>query len=37
MGSDAGAAYVFERDQGGADNWGQVKKLTASDTGGDGS
>jgi hypothetical protein len=30
-GSDAGAAYVFRRDQGGADNWGQVKKLTASD------
>ncbi|MCH8815855.1 MAG: FG-GAP repeat protein, partial [Chloroflexi bacterium] len=25
-----GAAYVFERDQGGVDNWGQVKKLTAS-------
>jgi hypothetical protein len=30
-GSDAGAAYVFSRNQGGADNWGQVKKLTASD------
>jgi FG-GAP repeat len=30
-GSDSGSAYVFERDQGGADNWGQVKKLTASD------
>ncbi len=30
-GSDAGAAYVFERNQGGVDNWGQVKKLTASD------
>ena len=30
-GSAAGAAYVFERDQGGAGNWGQVKKLTASD------
>ncbi|MEP7337822.1 MAG: putative Ig domain-containing protein [Acidobacteriota bacterium] len=26
-----GAAYVFGRNQGGADNWGQVKKLTASD------
>ena len=26
-----GAAYVFQRDQGGAGNWGQVKKLTASD------
>ena len=30
-GTDAGAAYVFQRDQGGADNWGEVKKLTASD------
>ena len=29
--SDAGTAYVFGRDQGGADNWGEVKKLTASD------
>ncbi len=28
---DAGAAYLFERNQGGADNWGQVKKLTADD------
>lgn len=26
-----GAAYVFKRNQGGAENWGQVKKLTASD------
>jgi hypothetical protein len=26
-----GSAYVFERNQGGTDNWGQVKKLTASD------
>ena len=30
-GSNAGAAYVFQRDQGGADIWGEVKKLTASD------
>jgi FG-GAP repeat/HYR domain len=30
-GSEAGAAYVFERNQGGADNWGEVKKLLASD------
>ena len=30
-GSDAGAAYIFQRDQGGADNWGQVTKLLASD------
>jgi hypothetical protein len=26
-----GAAYLFYRHEGGADNWGQVKKLTASD------
>ncbi|MEN6560853.1 MAG: FG-GAP repeat protein [Acidobacteriota bacterium] len=30
-GTDMGAAYVFYRNQGGTDNWGQVKKLTASD------
>ena len=30
-GSSAGAAYLFQRGQGGADNWGEVKKLTASD------
>ena len=30
-GNEAGAAYVFERDEGGADNWGELKKLTASD------
>ncbi len=30
-GSNRGAAYVFYRNQGGADNWGEVKKLTASD------
>ncbi len=30
-GDNAGAAYVFNRDEGGADNWGEVKKLTASD------
>ena len=29
--SAAGAAYVFERDAGGANAWGQVAKLTASD------
>ncbi len=28
---NAGAAYVFNRNQGGADNWGQVAKITASD------
>ena len=30
-GSDSGSAYIFARNQGGADNWGQVVKLTASD------
>ena len=29
--SDAGAVYVFNRNQGGADNWGQVQKISASD------
>ena len=29
--SNNGAAYVFERNAGGAENWGQVKKLVASD------
>src|SRR6202022_3594709 len=29
--SNTGAAYVFERNQGGAENWGQVKILTPSD------
>ncbi len=28
---DCGAPYIFERDQGGANNWGQSAKLTASD------
>ncbi len=28
---DAGAAYIFGRDQGGLNNWGEVKKLIASD------
>ena len=30
-GTKAGAAYVFQRSEGGLDNWGEVKKLTASD------
>jgi len=30
-GSGAGAAYVFQRDKGGTDNWGEAQKLTASD------
>ena len=29
---DVGAAYVFGRDQGGLNNWGEVIRLTASDT-----
>ena len=30
-GKDSGAAYIFSRNSGGADNWGEMKKLTASD------
>lgn len=30
-GTNSGSAYLFSRDQGGSDNWGQVKKLSASD------
>ncbi|WP_165440680.1 endo-1,4-beta-xylanase [Rubripirellula amarantea] len=33
VGVSSGAAYVFERDQGGVDTWGQVKKLTGSTQG----
>ena len=29
-GERSGAAYIFERDEGGADNWGEVQRLTAS-------
>ncbi len=29
--SGAGSAYIFKKDQGGTDNWGQIKKLVASD------
>lgn len=29
--SNRGAAYVFERNHGGAANWGEVRKLVASD------
>ncbi|MFC2116533.1 T9SS type A sorting domain-containing protein [Bacteroidota bacterium] len=29
--SHAGSAYIFYKDQGGVDNWGQVKKIVASD------
>jgi hypothetical protein len=31
QGPGSGLAYVFERNWGGVDNWGQVSKLTASD------
>ncbi|NQT93857.1 MAG: hypothetical protein HQ559_13945, partial [Lentisphaerae bacterium] len=31
VGVDSGAAYVFERNAGGTNAWGQVAKLTASD------
>jgi hypothetical protein len=31
LGLNAGAAYVFGRDEGGNDNWGQVDKLLPSD------
>ena len=30
-GSNAGAAYIFCRDQGGPDDWGQVAKITPND------
>ncbi len=30
-GGDSGSAYVYQRDQGGVDNWGQVTKITACD------
>jgi len=30
-GSDSGSAYIFSRNQGGSDTWGQVARLTASD------
>lgn len=29
--SNAGAVYIFERNEGGADTWGEVTKITASD------
>ena len=31
-GSNSGSAYVFERNAGGAGNWGETAKLTASDS-----
>jgi FG-GAP repeat len=32
---NVGAAYIFERNEGGADNWGEVKKLVLNDGGRD--
>src|SRR4030042_6834380 len=32
-GANRGAAYLFFQSQGGLDNWGQVKKIVASDSG----
>ena len=29
--NQAGSAYIFERNQGGTDNWGQVQKIVAAD------
>jgi FG-GAP repeat len=29
--NNTGSAYIFSRNHGGADNWGQIKKLTAND------
>jgi hypothetical protein len=34
-GSQRGAAYLFYRNQGGADNWGELKKIVASDAAND--
>lgn len=34
-GASSGSAYVFKRNQGGPDNWGEVKKLVASDAAAD--
>jgi hypothetical protein len=31
LGSDSGAAYVFARNVGGPDNWGQAARITATD------
>ena len=30
-GTDSGSAYIFERNTNGANMWGEVQKLTASD------
>ena len=33
QGSSSGSAYIFERDSGGTNNWGEVEKLLAQDGG----
>ncbi|MBU1683620.1 right-handed parallel beta-helix repeat-containing protein, partial [Patescibacteria group bacterium] len=33
-GGGSGSAYIFEKDNGGPDNWGEIKKLVASDAAG---
>jgi len=33
IGETSGSVYIFDRNQGGAGNWGEVKKITASDIG----
>ncbi|MEN8194445.1 MAG: T9SS type A sorting domain-containing protein [Bacteroidota bacterium] len=35
-GDYTGSVYLYQKDQGGADNWGFIKKLTAFDTNNDG-
>lgn len=32
-GSDSGSAYIFDKDQGGVNNWGEVKKIHGSNIG----
>ena len=34
--SGAGAAYAFQRNEGGTDNWGETDKMTAADAGAEG-
>ncbi len=29
--TESGSAYIFKKNQGGADNWGEIKKIVASD------
>jgi uncharacterized repeat protein (TIGR01451 family) len=34
VGLNSGSAYIFQRNQGGADNWGQVQKVSGTDSAG---